>query len=92
MSDRALRKRKAYYIAPDGKLITLADLPPPSTRRWVARQKATVVMAVQQGLISFEEACERYSLSVDEYLSWQRAFERYELRGLLAAHMQTDRD
>jgi hypothetical protein len=49
-------------------------------------------MAVQQGLISFEEACERYSLSVDEYLSWQRAFERYELRGLLAAHMQTDRD
>ena len=49
-------------------------------------------MAVQQGLISFEEACERYSLSVDEYLSWQRAFEQYGVRGLLATHMQRDRD
>jgi len=49
-------------------------------------------MAVQQGLISFEEACERYSLSVDKYLCWQRSFEQYGLRGLLATDIQRDRD
>jgi len=49
-------------------------------------------MAVQQGLISFEEACERYNLSLNEYLRWQRAFEQYGLRGLLAMRIQRDRD
>jgi hypothetical protein len=51
-----------------------------------------VVMAVQQGLISFEEACERYNLSLDEYLRWQRAFEQYEVQGSLAMRIQRDRD
>jgi hypothetical protein len=31
---------------PDGSPLTLADLPPPSTRRWVIRRKAEVVAAV----------------------------------------------
>ena len=36
------------------------DLPPPSTKRWVVRRKAAVVMAVRAGVITLEEACRRY--------------------------------
>ena len=32
--------RVSYVIGPDGSPLTLADLPPPSTRRWVIRRKA----------------------------------------------------
>jgi len=80
------------YTAPDGKEITLADLPSPGTRRWVARRKAAIVMAVQHGLISFEEACARYSLTLDEYLSWQRSFERHGIPGLRATRVDRDHD
>jgi hypothetical protein len=39
---------------PDGSVITLADLPPQNTRRWVASRKAAVVRGVIYGLISEE--------------------------------------
>ncbi len=35
----------------------LVDLPPPDTKRWVARRKAVIVDAVRSGAISLEEAC-----------------------------------
>lgn len=92
MSEQELRKRRVSYTAPDGKEITLADLPSPGTRRWVARRKAAIVMAVQHGLISFEEACARYSLTLDEYLSWQRSFERHGIPGLRATRVDRDHD
>lgn len=69
-------------------VITMADLPSPNTRRWVARRKATVVTAVRSGLISLEEACRRYTLSVEEYLSWERAIERHGLPGLRVTRLQ----
>jgi len=37
----------------------------------VIRRKAEVVAAVRGGLLSLEEACSRYTLTVDEFLSWQ---------------------
>lgn len=58
---------------PDGSTLSRADLPPVDTRRWVASRKATVVKAVTAGLISAEEACRRYALSVEELESWQAA-------------------
>src|SRR5208282_2205118 len=67
----ALRPRVKYVIGPDGSPLTIADLPPTSTKRWVIRRKAEVVAAVRGGLISLEEACSRYTLTVDEFLSWQ---------------------
>jgi hypothetical protein len=39
---------------------TVGDLPPPNTRRWVARRKAAVVAAVRRGTITMEEALRRY--------------------------------
>ena len=69
-------------------VITMDDLPPPNTRRWVARRKATVVAAVRRGLITLDEACLRYTLSVEEYLSWERAIERHGLAGLRVTRLQ----
>src|SRR5215472_11492303 len=42
------------------------ELPPPTTKRWVARRKAAVVAAVLAGVITVEEACRRYQLSEEE--------------------------
>jgi hypothetical protein len=55
--------------------MTLVELPPRALKRWLPHHKAWVVAAVRHGLISFDEACERYSLSADEYLSWLRSFD-----------------
>jgi len=68
--------------------VTLEDLPPPDTKRWVIRRKAEVVAAVRSGVITLEDACERYTLSVEEFLSWQRAIDKHGLRGLRATRVQ----
>lgn len=85
-SDRA--GRPASVIGPAGKPLTIEDLPPPNTTRWVIRRKAEVVAAVRAGLISLEEACERYRLSVEEFLSWQRLIDKHGLRGLRTTRLQ----
>src|SRR5471030_1439044 len=46
------RPRVKYVIGPDGSPLTIADLPPPTTKRWVIRRKAEVVAAVRGGLLS----------------------------------------
>jgi hypothetical protein len=40
-----------------------------------------VVVAVRGGLLSLEDACRRYTLTVEEFLAWQRAIERFGLPG-----------
>lgn len=84
----AYRPRVKYVIGPDGSPLTIADLPPPDTRRWVIRRKAEVVAAVRGGLISLEEACKRYTLTVDEFLSWQASIDRHGLPGLRTTRIQ----
>ncbi len=84
----AYRPRAKYVIGPDGSPLTIADLPPPNTRRWVIRRKAEVVAAVRGGLISLEEACKRYTLTVDEFLSWQASIDRHGLPGLRTTRIQ----
>jgi hypothetical protein len=71
--------------------MTLDDLPPPNTKRWVVRRKAEVVAAVRHGLLSLDEACRRYTLSIDEFLSWQRLMEAHGVRGLRATKVQSYR-
>ncbi|MEM9122506.1 MAG: DUF1153 domain-containing protein [Pseudomonadota bacterium] len=80
--------RVSYVIGPDGSPLTIADLPPTDTKRWVIRRKAEVVAAVRGGLITMEEACRRYRLTVEEFLGWQRAIERHGLPGLRATRLQ----
>ena len=73
---------------PDGTVMTRADLPPASTRRWVASRKAGVVKAVTYGLISREEAKELYSLSDDELTEWETAVREFGERALKATALQ----
>ena len=73
------RPRVKYVIGPDGSPLTIADLPAPGTKRWVIRRKAEVVAAVRGGLLSLEEACSRYTLTVEEFLSWQYSIDQHGL-------------
>ena len=82
------RPRVKYVIGPDGSPLTLADLPPVSTKRWVIRRKAEVVAAVRGGLLSLDEACTRYTLTVDEFLSWQASIDQHGLAGLRTTRIQ----
>ena len=59
-------------IGPYGEPMTVHDLPPADTKRWVIRRKAMVVAAVRGGLISLEEACRKYTLSVEEFFPGRR--------------------
>lgn len=68
--------------------VSLAELPPPETKRWVIRRKAAVVAAVRRGVLSLEDACKRYRLSVEEFTSWQRLIERHGLPGLRTTRLQ----
>jgi len=68
------------------------DLPLPDTKRWVTRRKAVVVNAVRCGVISLEEVCRRYELSVEEFLAWQRAIETHGVPGLRVTRLQIYRD
>ncbi|NIR76358.1 MAG: DUF1153 domain-containing protein [Gemmatimonadetes bacterium] len=80
--------RPKTVIGPAGEPLTIDDLPPPETKRWVIRRKAEVVAAVRNGLISLEDACKRYKLSVEEFLSWQRLIEEHGMRGLRTTRLQ----
>jgi hypothetical protein len=71
---------------------SVADLPSPNTKRWVVRRKAVVVAAVRSGALSLQEACRRYHLSVEEFLAWQRAIDRYGVPGLRVTRLQIYRD
>lgn len=82
------QNNRPRVIGPTGEPLTIDDLPPPDTKRWVIRRKAEVVAAVRGGLISLEDACNRYTLSVEEFLSWQRAMERNGLPGLRVTRVQ----
>ncbi|MBU6297486.1 MAG: DUF1153 domain-containing protein [Alphaproteobacteria bacterium] len=77
-----------HIIGPDGGTLTLADLPPADTKRWVIRRKAEIVAAVEGGLLTLDDACKRYSLSVEEFLGWERAIRRHGLSGLRATRAQ----
>lgn len=80
--------KEPYVIGPDGLPLTLKDLPPLSTRRWVIRRKAEVVAAVRGGLLTLEDACDRYKLTVEEFLGWQKAIDQHGLPGLRATRVQ----
>lgn len=64
------------------QLPTLADLPSPNTKRWVPQRKAAVVAAVEARLISPEDACRRYKLTMEEYTAWKEALKKFGPGGL----------
>ena len=84
--------RPSVVIGPLGEPLSLETLPPSNTARWVVRRKAEVVAAVDGGLLTIDEACERYDLTLEEFASWQRGVERSGLNGLRITRSQQYRD
>jgi len=77
-----IQENPDYFIGPDGRKLSKADLPPPQTKRWVARRKAEVVLAVEQGCLDQQEALERYNLTSEEFNSWIRMVQHHGVAGL----------
>lgn len=77
----------ASVIGPLGELLTLATLPSPNSARWVIRRKAEVVSAVKGGLLSADEACERYGLTAKEFASWRLIVDEAGMQGLRATRV-----
>lgn len=86
------RQVVSYVVGADGNPLSVSDLPPPTTKRWVIRRKAQVVVAVKAGLLSLDDACQRYRLTVEEFLAWQRAIESFGPAGLRATRLQQYRN
>ncbi len=84
--------RAEIVIGPAGKPLTVESLPPENTVRWVIMRKAVVVSAVRNGLIGLDDACERYKLSIEEFLNWERLVNAHGLRGLRVTRLQTYRE
>jgi hypothetical protein len=82
----------AHVIGPFGEELTLDRLPPGNTVRWTVRRKAEVVAAVRGGLLTFDEACARYALAMEELISWQGALQKSGMRGLRITRSQEYRD
>jgi hypothetical protein len=80
--------RPKAVIGPNGSPLTIADLPVPHMGRWVIRRKAEVIVAVRGGLLSLEDACSRYTLTVEEFLSWQNSIDRHGFAGLRTTRIQ----
>ena len=80
--------KPAKVIGPLGEPLTLDSLPAAGTTRWVVRRKAEVVAAVNGGLLSVDDACRRYSLTVEEFAGWQRAVDRSGMPGLRVTRIQ----
>jgi hypothetical protein len=73
---------------PDDTQMTMDDLPPTDTKRWVATRKAAVVRGVNTGLITAEDAIAMYDLSYEELESWQRAISDHGIDALRATAIQ----
>jgi hypothetical protein len=80
MLERLNVGRPARVIGADGRPLTLENLPPSEGARWNAKRKAQVVAAVRGGLLTFDAAVRRYSLSPIEFMAWER-----ELLAVIAA-------
>jgi hypothetical protein len=64
------RHRSAAFSLPSGRM------------RWVPQRKAEVVEAVRDGLLTLDQARERYALSIEEFLTWQHGVTLFGLAGL----------
>jgi hypothetical protein len=67
---------------------SVPDVPRASERRWTVRRKAAVINAVRGGWVPIEEVCRLYSLSVDEFLAWERDIDQYGIPGLRTTRYQ----
>jgi hypothetical protein len=68
------------------------DRPPSDIVRWSPQRKEAVVEALRAGVITLDEACQRYRLSAEELLTWQWAVEADGVGALSVTRLQYYRD
>ena len=68
--------------------IVVNNLPSANTIRWTIKRKAEIVAAVRNGLLTLDEACERYRLSAEEFLHWEQLIAAHGLRGLKVSRLK----
>ncbi len=71
-----------FVTLPDGRKLTRSDLPSVQTKRWVVSRKARIVLAVSTGLITKDEACKMYNLSIEEFDGWRSALKSHGINAL----------
>jgi hypothetical protein len=64
------------------------DLPPAGTVRWVASRKAQVVSAIASGLLTLEQACARWDLSIEEIEAWRELANHYGTSALRTTRLK----
>jgi hypothetical protein len=93
LQERRLNSRgEQYVVGPTGTPLTLRDLPPAETNRWVIRRKAEVVAAVRGGLNSLQDALTKYLLRAEEFTAGQQALDKWGMQGLRTTRIQSYRD
>jgi hypothetical protein len=60
-------------IGPNGRPLTVADLPPCDLKHWLPGHKAKIATAVRGGLITADEVCKRYKLTLEELETWEQS-------------------
>ena len=74
--------RPNRVIGPNGRQLTLADLPPTDLKRWFPGHKAKIATAVRGGLIGADEVCKRYKLTLEELEIWEQSLASQGIGGL----------
>lgn len=77
-------KRADQITGPAGSTLDAANLPPKNLKRWVARRKADIVAAVEDGLLTETEARASYNISREEFSAWLGAYQSNGAAGLRA--------
>lgn len=72
MGEQMSLGRLAKLTGLEGAVLRRDDLPEHADIRWIRRRKARVVAAVRAGIFGLHEALERYSLSIEEFMEWER--------------------
>ena len=78
-------------VEPDNWIASVPELPELG-QRWTVRRKAALIKAVRGGWVPIEEVCAMYAISVDEFLEWERAIDRYGVPGLRTTRIQIYRE
>lgn len=74
-----------------GNIIAPYDLPPTGTVRWTENRKAIVVRAVRSGIISTEDALDRYHMTEKEFRLWEDGLAHQKEGGLKITKYQLRR-
>lgn len=88
--EEAVVERRANSLTGfDGNPLTLSDLAPTGTVRWVMRRKAEVALAVNAGMLTIGDAFRRYpGLTLGELDDWRVLVTKHGQAGLRATRVQ----